>query len=105
MVLQVIKQTILIFFLEIINLEGQMNRFIGSKVTEILLNGRILPTGGVHREGCALQPAQQACFSKFSGELEEKKSVNNNKQKRIVAIFLFSIEGTKYYLRSNSGNF
>ena len=32
---------------EILNLEGHLNRCIGSKVTAILLNGWILPTGGV----------------------------------------------------------
>ena len=37
MVLPVIKQT----------LEGHLNRCVGSKVTAILLNGRILPPGGV----------------------------------------------------------
>ena len=46
-VLPVIKQTILTFFLEILNLEGHKNCCIGSKVTAILLNGLILPTGGV----------------------------------------------------------
>ena len=34
-------------FSEILNLEGHLNRCIGSKVTAILLKGRILPTGGV----------------------------------------------------------
>ena len=33
-------------FSEILNLEGHLNRCIGSKVTAILLNGWILPTGG-----------------------------------------------------------
>ena len=42
-VLPVLKSTMLTFFLEILNLEGHQNRFIGSKV----LNGRILPIGGV----------------------------------------------------------
>ena len=32
---------------EILNLEGHLNRYIGSKVTAILLNGLILPTAGV----------------------------------------------------------
>ena len=44
MVLPVIKQTI---STEILNLEGHLNHCIGSKVTAILLNGWILPTGGV----------------------------------------------------------
>ena len=44
MVLQVIKQTIL---LEILNLQGHLNRCIGSKVTALLRNGWILPTSGV----------------------------------------------------------
>ena len=33
--------------LEILNLEDHLNHYIGSKVTAILLNGWILPTGGV----------------------------------------------------------
>ena len=35
------------FFLEIVNPEGHLNCFIGSKVTSILVNMRILPGGGV----------------------------------------------------------
>ena len=46
MVLPVIKQTILTFFKKILYLEGHVNRFIVSKVTAILLNWWILPTGG-----------------------------------------------------------
>ena len=34
-------------FLEILNLEGHLNCFIGSKVTAILGNGGILPSGRV----------------------------------------------------------
>ena len=30
-----------------LNLEGHLNRFIGSKVTTILVNGGILPSGGI----------------------------------------------------------
>jgi hypothetical protein len=33
-------------FSDILNPEGHQNRCISSKVTEILLNGWILPTGG-----------------------------------------------------------
>ena len=47
MVLPVIEQTISTFFSEILNLEGHLNRWIGSKVPPILLNGWIFPTGGV----------------------------------------------------------
>ena len=47
MVNPVTKQTILTFFLDTLNLEGHLHRCIGSKVTAILLNGWILPTGGV----------------------------------------------------------
>ena len=43
-------------FSEILNLEGHQNCCIGSKVTAILLNGWILPTGGA-----ALGREQQAC--------------------------------------------
>ena len=46
MVLPVIKQIILTFFKEILNLEGNQNCCIGSKVTAILLNGWIFHTGG-----------------------------------------------------------
>ena len=35
------------YFEEILNLEGHLNRFIGSTVTAILVNGWILPSGGV----------------------------------------------------------
>ena len=45
--LPVIKQTMLTFFSEIPNLERYLNHCIGSKVTAILINGCILPTGGV----------------------------------------------------------
>ena len=34
-------------FYKILNLEGHLNRITGSKVTVILLNGWILPIGGV----------------------------------------------------------
>ena len=41
-------------FSQIRNLEGHLHRFIGSKVTAILVNGGILPTGGVaSRRVCA----------------------------------------------------
>ena len=50
MVLPVLKQTILTFLLEILNLEGHLNRCIGSKITVTLLNGLILPTGGVESD-------------------------------------------------------
>ena len=50
MVLPVKKQTILTFPRDL-NLEGHQNRSVGSKVTAILLNGRILLTGGVASGG------------------------------------------------------
>ena len=34
-------------FQEIPNIEGHLNRCIGSKITAILMNGLILPAGGV----------------------------------------------------------
>ena len=46
MVLPVIKQTMSKFFIDSKS-EGHLNCFIGSKVTAILLNGWILPPGGV----------------------------------------------------------
>ena len=36
-----------LLFKEILNLEGHINRFVGSKVTAILVNREILPSGGV----------------------------------------------------------
>ena len=52
-----------IIFREILNLEGQTNCITGSKVTEILLNGWILPIGGASAvKGLHLRPAQQACL-------------------------------------------
>ena len=46
---------------EILNLEGNLLRITGSKVTAILLNGWILPLGGDSAvKGLRLQPAQQA---------------------------------------------
>ena len=51
-------------FNEILNLEGHSNRITGSKVAVILLNGWILPIGGVSAvKGLRLQPAQQAFLS------------------------------------------
>ena len=47
---------------EILNPEGQQNRTTGSKVTAILLNGWILPVGGVASGKVCAQPAKQACF-------------------------------------------
>ena len=47
----------------ILNPEGHQNWISGSKVTAILLKGRILPFGGASSgEGLRLQPAQQACL-------------------------------------------
>ena len=57
MVLPVIKQAIMPFA-EILNLEGHHNCSIGSKITAILLNELILPTGGVaSRRVCACSRA------------------------------------------------
>ena len=47
MVLPILKQNILKFFSEILNLGGHLNRCFGSKLRVILQNGWILPTGGV----------------------------------------------------------
>ena len=49
--------------MEILNLEGHLNRIAGSKVTAILLNEWFLPIGEASAvKGLRLQPAQQACF-------------------------------------------
>ena len=44
-------------FLKILNPEGHPNRNTGSKVTAILLNGWILPVGGVALGRVCAQPA------------------------------------------------
>ena len=62
MVLPVIKQTIMTFLSEILNLERHLNRWIGSKVTASLLNGWIWLLVEFHWEGSVLQPAQKACL-------------------------------------------
>ena len=50
-------------FKEILNLTGYPHRNTGSKVTAILMNGWILPIGGISSvKGLRLQPAQQAGF-------------------------------------------
>ena len=47
-----------------LNPKGHPNPISGSKVTAILLKGRILPIGGASAgEGLRQQPAEQACFS------------------------------------------
>ena len=51
--------------IDILNLKGHLNRSIGSKVTAILVNWEILPSGGVASGkvyACSLRSAQQACF-------------------------------------------
>ena len=40
-------------FWEILNLEGHLNRFMGSKVTPILVNGGFYLVLELHQEGCA----------------------------------------------------
>ena len=48
---------------EILDFKGHPNYIRGSKLTAILLNGRVLPIGGDSAvKGLHLQPAQQACF-------------------------------------------
>ena len=43
--------------------KGHQNPIHGSKITDILLKGWILPIGGASAvEGLRLQPAQQACL-------------------------------------------
>ena len=48
--------------MEIINLKGNPNCMIGSKVTRILLDGGIFPVGGVASGWVCVQPAEQARF-------------------------------------------
>ena len=47
MVLSVKKKNYIDSLSEILDLKGLLNGFIGSEVTAILLNGWILPNGGV----------------------------------------------------------
>ena len=50
---------------KILNLEEHPNRITGSKITEILLDGRILPIGEAPAgKGLCLQPAQHCRYSK-----------------------------------------
>ena len=49
-------------FSGILNLEGHLNRCIGSKTMAILLNGGFCLLVELNWGGSALQPAQQACF-------------------------------------------
>ena len=48
--------------LEILNPKKHQNCITYSKVTAILLNGWILPVGGVASGRVCVQPAKQACF-------------------------------------------
>ena len=50
-------------FSKIVNLDGHQNRFIGSKVTAILVNGGILPNGGAASEGSAPAACAVGLFS------------------------------------------
>ena len=64
MVLPVIKQIILTFFLEILNPEGHQNCSISSKVTANSLNVCILPTSGVASgRVCACKLRSRLVFS------------------------------------------
>ena len=54
-----------LFLKEILNLKGHPNRITGSKVTAILLNGWILPVGGVASGRVCAQPAKQACLRRI----------------------------------------
>ena len=58
MLLSVIRSTVLVIFLEILNLACHQNCNIGSKVTAILLIGRVWPIGEVASErvcACSLR--------------------------------------------------
>ena len=56
-------------FLENLNLGGHLNRFIGSKVTAILLNGWALTIGGASAvKGLRLQPASVGRNSRMDTE-------------------------------------
>ena len=58
-----------VIFLYNLNLEGRLNRFIGSKVTAILVSGGFYIGVELHREGSA--PA--ACAAGFFLLLEETR--------------------------------
>ena len=58
-----------------LNPEGHQNPITGSKVTAILLKGRILPIGGASAgEGLHMQLAQQACLFSKTG-FKENNSI------------------------------
>ena len=48
------------FFKDILNPEGHPNQITGSKVVAILLNGWVLPVGGVTSRRVCAGPAKQA---------------------------------------------
>ena len=54
------------FFLEILNLEGHLNCITGSRITAILLNGWILPSGGASAvEGLLSTGPTPSSFRRF----------------------------------------
>ena len=69
-----------------LNPKGHQNPISGSKVTAILMKGRILPIGGASSgEGLRLQPAQQACFIKKL--IFMRTSIQQKKYLQIMNIF------------------
>ena len=71
MVLPVIKQNYIDIFSDILNLEGHLNRCIGSKVTAILLNGWILPTGGAASGRVCPAACAAGLFFSWTGSLQK----------------------------------
>ena len=51
-------------YIDILNLVGHLNRCIGTKVTAILLNGWILPNGGVAQQACYRCNRLNECISR-----------------------------------------
>ena len=84
-------------FEETLNLEGHLNRFIGSKVTAILVNRGILPNGGV-AEGrvcaCSLRSRLvfTVCAQFFVVVVAIQKKIILNK-KNLIKLLMYIIEG------------
>ena len=77
-------------FLDNLNLDGHLNCFIGSKVTAILVNGGILPMGGVAvGRVCTCSLHSSLVFVIFFKKLHEKN---------VMVIVLLSALGERFSL-------
>ena len=73
--------------LEILNLKGHQNRIIGSKVTAILLNGWVMPIGGVVSEESAPAACPAALFLPSPQELGTRSGCHHS----CLLVFMHSV--------------